>query len=623
MKNIAGVIRQAWGALTPKTKTMGGFLGNPLGVVAVPGRKDFAYVRLRNGEVMEAYNPDVQDIFGLEVDLEYKNGTYRVLEPREVYNTRSDYRKINIDSLQWPGSQTLYIARQQFLPGLVAPLEGLTVRVLDEAHYTVAGGVARLPAQNVDLSDYVPVSGACWVVLSITPAGGLDVTAGAPVTPPLEYGHIPLGSVPTLNKPLAAVKLWAGQTHIYQTKYAADTIVDLRFAVAGGGGGGGALFTLVDLTPQIDGVKTAFTVSSDEIQSVYWNGVRQYAADYSVTGGILTTAFTPVPGDTLVATLGEAAGFFSWGMLTGEIANQADLAAELNAKISIPGVSPFARVWKGAGFSPLTWGDVGGTLEHQVDLRNALAAKLEAVNWGGVGGTLANQLDLQAALNQKLEDAPSNGKKYGRENGAWVEVKDRAWLPPLAASFSTNISGDATYLNLSDGNSGLNINPMYLSATDAVRAAERLISPLSGVWTMTAHLSINMSALDNMGFGLHLRSSQNRGIAFLVTNGWAIKVRKFSGTDGVKTSAGDLYSQSHLMTDAWLRITWSVTATTFMLGAAKDMVMPGVNHHQLHSINHADWFLEMPRYPSLAFWSNRADGKANAICDYFSLEHES
>lgn len=42
------------------------------------------------------------------------------------------------------------------------------------------------------------------------------------------------------------------------------------------------------------------------------------------------------------------------------------------------------------------------------------------VSWGGITGTLADQTDLSASLNSKLEDAPSDGSKYVRQNGAWV-----------------------------------------------------------------------------------------------------------------------------------------------------------------------------------------------------------
>lgn len=43
-------------------------------------------------------------------------------------------------------------------------------------------------------------------------------------------------------------------------------------------------------------------------------------------------------------------------------------------------------------------------------------------NWGDITGDITNQTDLQAILDTKLEDAPSDGKTYGRKDGAWEEV---------------------------------------------------------------------------------------------------------------------------------------------------------------------------------------------------------
>jgi hypothetical protein len=56
---------------------------------------------------------------------------------------------------------------------------------------------------------------------------------------------------------------------------------------------------------------------------------------------------------------------------------------------------------------------------------------LTGVDWGEIGGTLSDQADLQSELDAKsdtghthsyLTDAPSNGKQYARQDGAWAEV---------------------------------------------------------------------------------------------------------------------------------------------------------------------------------------------------------
>ena len=140
----------------------------------------------------------------------------------------------------------------------------------------------------------------------------------------------------------------------------------------------------------------------------------------------------------------------------------------------------------GGGGGDAIWGDITGTLSNQTDLQNALDEKANTTDlggmaseddapsdgktygrkngewsevvsgndavWGNITGTLANQTDLMTALDSKANgadtytkaevnsaladkadtddlgtmasenDAPSDGKTYGRNNGAWAEV---------------------------------------------------------------------------------------------------------------------------------------------------------------------------------------------------------
>ena len=57
--------------------------------------------------------------------------------------------------------------------------------------------------------------------------------------------------------------------------------------------------------------------------------------------------------------------------------------------------------------APTVWGDITGTLSNQTDLQNALDAKADTADLGGMASE---------------NDAPSDGKTYGRKNGAWAEV---------------------------------------------------------------------------------------------------------------------------------------------------------------------------------------------------------
>ena len=67
----------------------------------------------------------------------------------------------------------------------------------------------------------------------------------------------------------------------------------------------------------------------------------------------------------------------------------------------------FAVTRTGSGSGNAIWGEITGTLTAQTDLKNALDAKANSADLGSM-----------AAVN----DAPSDGKTYGRKNGAWSEA---------------------------------------------------------------------------------------------------------------------------------------------------------------------------------------------------------
>lgn len=128
-------------------------------------------------------------------------------------------------------------------------------------------------------------------------------------------------------------------------------------------------------------------------------------------------------------------GSAAWGAITGTLADQADLQDALDEKlesvqagagISIDNTDPLNPVISATGGGgSVDWGDIGGTLADQADLQDALDEKLESVqagagisidntdplnpvisatggggsvDWGDIGGTLSDQTDLKNAL---------------------------------------------------------------------------------------------------------------------------------------------------------------------------------------------------------------------------------
>ena len=95
----------------------------------------------------------------------------------------------------------------------------------------------------------------------------------------------------------------------------------------------------------------------------------------------------------------------------------------------------FAVTRTGSGSGNAIWGEITGTLTAQTDLKNALDAK-------------ANTADLGDMAD--VNDAPSDGKTYGRKNGAWSEA---ATDSAVWGSITGTLSNQTDLKNALDGKS--------------------------------------------------------------------------------------------------------------------------------------------------------------------------
>lgn len=213
-----------------------GFLGRADGTVRVPGKRHWLYVRLWNGNVVEAYNQNVPANFGLAVDVVYRNGQYFV-QARQVYQ---DVVNTSVpdgleDELQWPGTHTLYTRPEQILPGLVYPKSGLTVYVFGLNIPLPDGGYIEVPSNELDLTPYIPETGAIWAVISLDEDGEIGVTTGGDAT---SWGALDKSEIPDVENGYAlfAIKLFNGQTSLQHGVFG-SVFVDLRWVRKGGGGG--------------------------------------------------------------------------------------------------------------------------------------------------------------------------------------------------------------------------------------------------------------------------------------------------------------------------------------------------------------------------------------------------
>lgn len=227
------IIRKHLQKLQQREERTTGFLGRADGIVHVPGKKHWVYVRLWNGELIEAFNNGhVPTAFGLAVNVVYRGGWYYVT-PRDAYDQPvfvglPDGAE---EELQWPGLHTLYVRPEQFLPGLIIPKTGMTVYVYGGRLPLSTGGYITIPAQEIDLTPYKPAANAHWATIGWMNNGMISVVTGGSAN---SLGELQESGIPsTGGYDLAAIKLFNGQTTISHGKFG-SVIVDLRFFKTGG-----------------------------------------------------------------------------------------------------------------------------------------------------------------------------------------------------------------------------------------------------------------------------------------------------------------------------------------------------------------------------------------------------
>jgi hypothetical protein len=352
-----------------------GILGNYAGVVDVPNRINYVYVRLSSGILVEAFNNLVPSLLNLNV-LIGKNPQ----RPSElkVLDVLLDMHPDGIGtpmiskhgtSHEWPGADTVYIKYRQILPLRTTAVGGLEVSIYS-GWYVDSNRKSKYYAgspTNINLSSYRPTTGARWALLSLDGSGTVSVTVEGSGT---SYFGLSIADIPTIPEneiALSAIRCYAGQSSIKDNATSSTDIIDLRFvpqADANTAGStavwGGIVGTLSnqldlqlalegkteeapidnkqyarknagweeveateaqivdDLTSQIDGSGSIYSLSSMYVvSSVYWNGQRLYETQYTDATGTLVLDFVPDVTDTLVSFGVSEAGLISVANISG------------------------------------------------------------------------------------------------------------------------------------------------------------------------------------------------------------------------------------------------------------------------------------------------------------------
>jgi hypothetical protein len=114
----------------------------------------------------------------------------------------------------------------------VTPVSGLSIRIEQGIIFTASGWKIWWDTTQYDLTVYLPSSGAVFSLVSMA-YGGVQIKTGSAAGSVSELAseHIPTPDDNTI--PLAAIKLYAGQTSVTESIYLDQTeLLDLRFALS-------------------------------------------------------------------------------------------------------------------------------------------------------------------------------------------------------------------------------------------------------------------------------------------------------------------------------------------------------------------------------------------------------
>lgn len=224
--------------------TVQGLLGNSLGVVSVPTRNNYVYVRLAGSGVAEVFNNRVTAIYDLPVICGYDPVDPRRFQVLSIQGAiteavgssldfGSGYAPANRYRWLYPGGgqDPLMVEGRQFMPLRITPTSGLKFRVesqiiWDGTAWKVFGG-----STETDLTSLVPTTDGkcCMVLITIDGTGFIRTTKGSEVEiTSLLISDMP--APPTGTKyVLGAIRLYYGQVAIQEARTNTD-VPDLRFS---------------------------------------------------------------------------------------------------------------------------------------------------------------------------------------------------------------------------------------------------------------------------------------------------------------------------------------------------------------------------------------------------------
>jgi hypothetical protein len=291
-----------------------------------------------NGQDNTVYNFVVPNRFGLQVDVGRRvdqPGLWQVKGALETFAAPAGGTSVpyHAEQHQFPHGDTLYINRKQIIPltVLVSDAAGFIVQVYGSTVRT-ATGIARISTQAVDLSSYLPTTGAVYVSIESDDDGVLAVNAGTGFAAPAiaTVDDIP---VPAAGKYMIAfILLWEGMEELK------DEQIVVPFPLATDYSGlSGHNHNIVYVRKFIG--KTAAPTVDDDISLGYIIG----DVWMDETNDKSYQLFDSTDGAAVWEELTGSGGSGAWGAITGTLSDQTDLQAELDGKADLAHIHTIAH----------------------------------------------------------------------------------------------------------------------------------------------------------------------------------------------------------------------------------------------------------------------------------------
>jgi hypothetical protein len=184
------------------------------------------WVRTTNGQEVTAYNRIAPSIWDTHVVLGISKtmpGIWQVIEVREVYTVPASSYVVNHAAQHLlSGTDTVFPDRKQILSLTILVKSGFIVRVFGGLIVTPSGWIAvnntgTVANPDIDLSSYVPASGALYVSIEANSAGVLSLNVGT-VFSAKEFATASDIPIPATGYyPIGFILLSEGQTSLLNT----------------------------------------------------------------------------------------------------------------------------------------------------------------------------------------------------------------------------------------------------------------------------------------------------------------------------------------------------------------------------------------------------------------------